>query len=175
MSEIAPLWVKQNQKSTTIIFFFNFFFLFIKNSLIIIISNQSKNQKKPAHYSADPLERTWAHQPRCDIIERDGSIIITADIPGAKKEDIHVHYDEGVLTIKGVREEEKIVDKDNWTGTHVHRIERFKGEFVRTFQVPTGVNPSQIKAKVEHGVLRVSLPNPKPRGPAPAHAAIPIA
>eukprot|EP00162_Nutomonas_longa_P024970 comp9469_c0_seq2/m.10972 comp9469_c0_seq2/g.10972 ORF comp9469_c0_seq2/g.10972 comp9469_c0_seq2/m.10972 type:complete len:145 (-) comp9469_c0_seq2:24-458(-) len=127
----------------------------------------------PAHYSSDPLERTWAHSPRCDITEKDGNIHIVADIPGVRKEDVSVHLDEGVLTIKGLRRDEFVDDSDVGT-RHYHRVERFKGTFERHFRVPEGVTADKVKAKFEHGLLVINLPNPKPKGPAPAHASIPI-
>ena len=91
--------------------------------------------------------------PAVDLRETDDAFIVEADIPGMKKEDIHIDVVEDVLTIRGERKEEtERKEKD------FHRVERQYGSFVRSVEIPGGFNPDQVNAKFEDGVLRVTLP-----------------
>ena len=93
----------------------------------------------------------WA--PAVDIKEEENRYLITADIPGVKPEEIEVHMEEGVLSIKGERESNKEEEKENYK-----RIERSHGVFYRRFTMPDNANADKISAKSEHGVLEVSIP-----------------
>ena len=93
----------------------------------------------------------WA--PAVDIKEEDDHYFLVADIPGVKPEDIDVHMEEGILTIKGERESEKKEEKENYK-----RIERSHGVFYRRFTMPDNANAEKISAKSEHGVLEVTIP-----------------
>ena len=93
----------------------------------------------------------WA--PSVDIKEEDNLYLISADIPGVKPEEIDIHMEDGVLTIKGERESNKEEDRENYK-----RIERSYGVFYRRFTMPDNANAEKISAKSEHGVLEVSIP-----------------
>jgi HSP20 family molecular chaperone IbpA len=84
-----------------------------------------------------------------------------ADLPGVKKEDLHVELKNGYLTLKGVRKSEHD-DKDKKHG--YYRVERSYGCFERIFRVPEGLNEKDIKAKYHDGVLELSIPAPKAEG-----------
>ncbi|MFP4460515.1 MAG: Hsp20/alpha crystallin family protein [Candidatus Zixiibacteriota bacterium] len=91
--------------------------------------------------------------PRVDIHEDDDSFIFTADLPGVKKEDISITTQDNVLTIKGKKE----IDRDEKKKSF-HRIERFSGEYERSFRLPRGIDSDKINAKYKDGELMVSIP-----------------
>jgi HSP20 family protein len=110
-------------------------------------------------------EMMWA--PTVDMYEKDGALIIKAELPGVKKNDVSVTFDDGVLTIQGKREEEKEVKDAKY-----YARERFSGSFSRSFALPEGVDKDKIAAEFKDGVLEVRVPLPA-RAPAEP-ARIPI-
>lgn len=93
----------------------------------------------------------WA--PRVDIAETDKAFCIKAEIPEVKKEDVKVTVENGVLTIRGERKQEK-EDKNK----KFHRIERYYGSFVRSFTLPENVDPKAIEASFKDGMLDLQVP-----------------
>jgi HSP20 family protein len=101
-------------------------------------------------------EPGWA--PAVDVIERDDEVIITAELPGMSRDDVQVEVAEGVLTIKGEKQEVKEEAKDRY-----RVVERMFGRFERTFSLPVGIDPTKTAARFENGVLTVHLPRvPRP-------------
>jgi len=96
----------------------------------------------------------WA--PAIEIDERDGKYIVHAELPGLKPEDVKVEMTDDVLIIQGER---KYEHEDKQGGTR--RTERRYGEFYRAIALPEGVNPEEVHAKFENGVLEVSVPVPQ--------------
>lgn len=99
--------------------------------------------------------------PAIDIRETDDAYIVEADVPGMKKEDVHIEVNDDVLTIKGERKSEHEEKRKDY-----HRIERQSGSFRRTITIPGGFKYDAVDAKFEDGVLRVTLPkheDAKPR------------
>ena len=93
----------------------------------------------------------WA--PAVDIKEDDNQFVLLADIPGVKPEDIDVHMEAGVLTIKGEKESEYKSEKEGFK-----RVERSYGSFYRRFNLPDSADGEAIKAKSKHGVLEIVIP-----------------
>ena len=93
----------------------------------------------------------WA--PRVDIAETDKEFSIKAEIPDVKKEDVKVSVDNGVLTIKGERKQEKEEKNKKF-----HRVERFYGSFTRSFTLPDNVDESKIEASFTDGMLNLTIP-----------------
>ncbi len=91
--------------------------------------------------------------PAVDILETDGAFVVTADLPGLKKDDIDVSIEDNVLTVSGERKFEKNEDEGTF-----RRVERSYGTFRRSFALPRGVDPSKVEAKFEDGVLTLNLP-----------------
>lgn len=91
--------------------------------------------------------------PAVDIKETEKEFIIHADIPGVDPDDIDVHMEDGMLTIKGERESET---KENREG--YKRIERQRGTFYRRFSLPDTANADKISAKSNNGVLEITIP-----------------
>jgi HSP20 family protein len=91
--------------------------------------------------------------PAVDIRETKDAILIHADLPGVRKENIELSVDNNVLTIKGTREEEKKDERDETI-----RVERFFGSFSRSFSLPNNVALDKVDAKNSDGVLEVTIP-----------------
>ncbi|MBC8552701.1 MAG: Hsp20/alpha crystallin family protein [Candidatus Brocadiales bacterium] len=91
--------------------------------------------------------------PRVDIVENDNEFLIKAEIPEVKKEDVKVSVDNGVLTLKGERKQEK-----EEKGKKFHRVERYYGSFTRSFTLPENVDESKIKATFKDGMLNLQVP-----------------
>ncbi len=91
--------------------------------------------------------------PTTDVAETESCFEVTVDLPGLKPEEVDVEMKDGALWISGRREEEK-----EETGKTYHCVERRHGEFRRVLPLPSTIDESKIEAKVENGVLKVSIP-----------------
>ena len=109
------------------------------------------------------IPRRWS--PASDVIETDDAIVITAELPGVKDEDVHITVQDGVLRIAGERKLQEEVKEDRF-----YRLERSYGSFERTFPLPAGVKEDDIKASIAYGVLKLTIP--KPAAPEPKRIAI---
>lgn len=92
-------------------------------------------------------------RPSSDIVETDDSYEIDVELPGFDRDDIEVTVDQGVLTVEGRRTFEAEEE-----GRTYHLRERASGRFSRSFSLPTSVNPDDVEAHFDQGVLRVHLP-----------------
>jgi HSP20 family protein len=92
--------------------------------------------------------------PSIDVYETPGKdLVVKADLPELKREDIKVTFENDVLTIAGERPLAPAVSRD-----HYHRLERGHGSFTRSFTLPTTVDGSRVSAAYQDGVLTVTLP-----------------
>src|SRR6267142_5712596 len=106
------------------------------------------------NFSRLPLgENFGAWVPLVDIYEEGDRIILRAEIPGASKDDIDVKVENGTITIRGEKKQEKEVDSET-----AYCIERFYGTFSRSFVLPTSIDAGKIKATYKDGVLEVVVP-----------------
>lgn len=94
--------------------------------------------------------------PPCDIYETDKEIVLKMDLPDMRKEDVQVTHENNVLTLRGERKFEEVVNRENY-----RRIERSYGEFMRSFTLPAFVEGEKIVADFKEGVLTVKLPKHK--------------
>jgi len=95
----------------------------------------------------------WSgYLPSLDLVETDTALEVRMDVPGVKPEDIDVQLSGNLLTIAGKRSEEK---EEN--GKTYHRVERSYGSFSRSLTLPCNVKDEKVDAKIEEGVLRVTL------------------
>jgi len=94
---------------------------------------------------------SWA--PALDIYEDKDALIVTAEIPGMKKEDIDISLQDGVLTVSGERKNEK-----KYEGSETSRSERFFGRFQRSVSLPKKVDADHVKASYKDGILTINLP-----------------
>ena len=96
--------------------------------------------------------------PQIDIFERQGKVVVHADLPGLREEDVRVSFDKGVLTVSGQRQHETTNEGEP---NSVYHRERSFGSFQRSISLPDGVDAAQIRASFENGVLEVTVPLPE--------------
>lgn len=97
---------------------------------------------------------TWNDfMPSCDLDETDSHYLLSFDLPGLKKEDIHIEARNQTLLVSGERKEETEEKKKNR-----YRSERSYGSFSRSFTLPEPIKNDQIEANYENGVLTVAVP-----------------
>ncbi|MBW2606820.1 MAG: Hsp20/alpha crystallin family protein [Deltaproteobacteria bacterium] len=101
-----------------------------------------------------------AWKPSVDIYETDEAIILKAELPGIKKEDVSVEVKDNILTLKGERAEEKEIKEKNY-----YRKERAFGTFNRAFNLQHRIQPDKIKARFKDGVLEIEIPKPEEEKP----------
>jgi HSP20 family protein len=100
--------------------------------------------------------------PAMDIVETDKELTVTAELPGIDQKDIDVSLDNGVLSIRGEKTDEREREDKK-----VHLYERSYGSFQRSFTLPSNVEAAKISAEFEKGVLKIHLPKDgeaKPKG-----------
>jgi HSP20 family protein len=114
-------------------------------------------------FSAWPFARTqqqgqggmMANFPRVDIFEKDNQLVVKAELPGVKKQDIDLSIQDGDLVIQANRANEQESDQNNF-----YRMERQFGTFYREIPLPEGVQSDKIQASLNDGVLEVDIPMP---------------
>ena len=97
---------------------------------------------------------SWA--PPVEVRERDGNLLVSAELPGLNKDEVKVEVTNEGLVIQGERKREREEERGG-----IHRSERSYGAFYRLIPLPEGANIEQAKAKFENGVLEVQVPIPK--------------
>jgi HSP20 family protein len=105
--------------------------------------------------SQDWQQSVW--MPRIDVQRRNDAIVVRADLPGVRKDDVHIEVDDGgqTLLISGERREEREQgDEDQG----YHTWERSYGSFFRSVPLPQGTDADQVKAEMRDGVLSITLP-----------------
>lgn len=93
-----------------------------------------------------------AWSPSVDIYENKDQIVLEAELPGMRPEDVNISVENNVLTIHGERKFEKKDEQDNF-----HRVERSYGSFTRSFTLPPTVAADSADALFENGVLKLTL------------------
>jgi len=99
----------------------------------------------------DIVAGSWA--PSVDIYETENELVLTAELPGIKEDDIEIKLEDNTLTIKGDRNFEKETKEENY-----HRIERSYGSFFRSFTLPAYIDQEKIEAQHENGILKIAMP-----------------
>ena len=103
-------------------------------------------------FYGEAFSRAWV--PAVDIYETDAhEVVVKAELPDMKREDINLTFENGVLTLKGERKVQQEVKKENY-----QRIERRHGVFSRSFTLPNTVDAGKISASYKDGVLTIRLP-----------------
>ncbi|HEX2392899.1 MAG TPA: Hsp20/alpha crystallin family protein [Solirubrobacterales bacterium] len=97
--------------------------------------------------------RRWV--PAMDLVETDDSLILRADLPGVRREDVSIEVKDGVLTVAGERRVDHEEKREGY-----HRVERSFGRFLRSLELPKGVEAESVNASMEEGVLEVRIPKP---------------
>lgn len=99
----------------------------------------------------DISNRAW--MPAVNIRETDGAYFVEADLPGLTKKDVDITLENNLLKLSGERRFEKDTKEENF-----HRVERSYGSFLRTFALPSQVDPEGVKASFKEGVLTIEVP-----------------
>jgi HSP20 family protein len=107
-------------------------------------------------FDMDPFRRAkaaFSGMPAVDVTETENGYKVVAELPGMDEKNIEVKIANGVLTIKGEKQEEKEEEQQDY-----YVRERSFGSFERTFPVPDGVELDKVDASFKKGVLTVTLP-----------------
>ncbi|HTX09193.1 MAG TPA: Hsp20/alpha crystallin family protein [Solirubrobacteraceae bacterium] len=102
----------------------------------------------------DGHERAWT--PAIDVVRDDDHLVLRADLPGIKPEEVKIEVEDDILTVSGEHRESKEQKDENYV-----RRERRYGSFMRSMALPAGVDAKKIKAKTHDGVIEVAIPLPK--------------
>jgi HSP20 family protein len=107
-----------------------------------------------------PFRRDWLAfpefqmtMPKVDVIDRDEEVVVRAEVPSVKKEDIEVSISGNMVTIKGETKKEEKEEKGDY-----YRAEISRGSFSRMVSLPADVDESKAKAALKDGVLELTLP-----------------
>src|SRR5215210_904917 len=102
--------------------------------------------------------RRWV--PPMDLVETDDHFVLRADLPGLDAGDVAIEVEDNVLTLSGERKAEHEAKREGY-----YRVERASGQFRRSLTLPEGVDPDQVAAAFDKGVLEIRIPKPEQRKP----------
>jgi HSP20 family protein len=102
----------------------------------------------------DGDERAWT--PAIDVVREEDHLVLRADLPGIKPEEVNIEVEDDILRVSGEHRESK-QEKDN---NYVRRERRY-GSFSRSMALPAGVDAKKIKAKTHDGMIELTIPLPK--------------
>ena len=102
--------------------------------------------------------RRWV--PPMDLVETDDHLVLRADLPGMKREDVEIEIKDGALTVSGERKAEHEENAEGY-----YRVERAYGRFSRSLTLLDGISPDAVAASFADGVLEVRIPKPAERKP----------
>jgi HSP20 family protein len=94
--------------------------------------------------------------PAIEVKQKDGKLLVTAELPGLKKENVNVHIDDNLLVVEGERKEEKEEKREGY-----YRSERSYGKFYRSIALPEGAESDKATAQFNNGILEISVPIPE--------------
>jgi HSP20 family protein len=103
-------------------------------------------------FFGSPLTRS-SFSPAVDVVEQDNAYLLHAEIPGIQANEIDLQVENNVLTLRGERKHENQEQRDGY-----RRVERSYGSFSRSFVLPQGTNVEGIDARVDNGVLTITIP-----------------
>ena len=102
-------------------------------------------------FSEEMKDSVW--QPAVDIFEEEHSIVIKAELPDVDQKDIDIRIENNTLTIRGERKHPSEVKKENY-----YRVERYFGNFQRSFSLPHSIDQEKVQASCDKGILTIILP-----------------
>ena len=112
--------------------------------------SDGKNIAKKEDKAIEKTRELRTAIPSVDIYENDNEILLHADMPGVKKDDVSVNIDNGTLSLSGVR---RLDNKGVSTWEEFSEV-----EYVRSFSVPQSIKVEQVEAELKDGVLKLHLP-----------------
>lgn len=89
--------------------------------------------------------------PPTDLYETEDAYVVETELPGFSRDDVQVSLEDGALSISGRRQR-------STEETNYRRRERATGQFERRFRLPRSVKPDEVEARMENGILRVTVP-----------------
>lgn len=92
-------------------------------------------------------------RPAADVRETDEAFVVEAELPGMKRDDVSVTFEDGTLTLSGERKYE-----EETNGSNLRRVERSYGSFSRSFRLPREIDAESVKASFADGVLTITVP-----------------
>jgi len=107
----------------------------------------------PSRWDWPTMPQLRTGMPKVDVVERDNEVLIRAEVPGVKKEDLEVSMTDNTVTIKGHTSHEEKEEKGDY-----FRHEISKGSFSRTVTLPGDVDNDSAKTSFKDGVLEVTVP-----------------
>jgi HSP20 family protein len=122
---------------------------------VVALQNRMNSLFREMNEGDNPLT-TASFVPAVDIYEDAKKVVLKLEVPGMEEKDLDVRVENNTLTVKGERKFEKDEKEENF-----HRIERRYGSFYRAFTLPTTVDPENVQASYNAGVLKLEL-NKKP-------------
>jgi len=105
----------------------------------------------PFNSSSPSTRESWS--PAVDILEKEGDLVLRAELPGMTEKQIELKLEGNTLTLKGERKLENEEKKNNY-----HRVESYYGSFMRAFRLPDTVDMEKISAEYKNGVLVITMP-----------------
>ncbi|HEY2856558.1 MAG TPA: Hsp20/alpha crystallin family protein [Gemmatimonadaceae bacterium] len=119
-------------------------------------SNLQSERQRPIQTGRDTNQRNRSSLfPQLDTFRRGDKLVVRADVPGAKKGDIRIEVYNGILTITSEQHQEHEEDREGF-----FRSEQSYELFYRALPLPEGVDPDQIQASFNDGVLEIAFPAP---------------
>lgn len=116
-----------------------------------MVSELATDKRDSTVTRAERIREGRTYIPYCDIIERENELLLVADLPGVRTEDIDINYERGLLTIQGR------VDARRGDRRFLLR-EYGVGDFCRSFEIGEGIDDARIEAEMKNGVLTLHLP-----------------
>src|SRR5258708_2354203 len=101
---------------------------------------------------SDELTTSGSFVPAVDVYDDEHNLVLKMEVPGVDQKDIDIRLENNTLTVRGERNFEKEEKEENF-----HRIERRYGAFARSFTLPNTVDPENVNASYENGILKIQL------------------
>lgn len=123
---------------------------------IQMLQNQLNNMFEPFGSRFGFANEDFGHSawvPPVDLEETNEKLILRAEVPGMRADDINVSFENGVLTLQGERRFENQTGERNF-----HRVERSYGTFTRSFTLPSSIDVEKVTARYDNGVLELEMP-----------------
>ena len=108
---------------------------------------------QPSQWELPSVADFDLQMPRVDVLDKGRKIVVRAEVPGVKKEDVEVTATDRSLTIRASTREEKKEEREDYIQREI-----VSGSYVRTIPLPAEVDGTKAKAKVKNGILHVVLP-----------------
>jgi HSP20 family protein len=113
---------------------------------------------EPRGGNGGAVARRW--MPAMDLVETGDHFVLRADLPGMTEDDVKIEFEDGTLTVSGERRSEHEGSDEGY-----YRVERAFGSFSRSLTLPQGIDPEDVSARFDRGVLEVRIPKPEERKP----------